>query len=291
MLQCDPYKPVERAPRERLPALGADCHFHVFGPEASYPYADGRSYTPPDASLAAYENLAATFGFGRAVIIQPSPYGQDNSRTLAVLDETRLEMRAVLVLGPDVSEDALADYHRRGVRGVRLNLMFNAGLPMDAAGALAERIRSFGWHLQFLADVSQIADLPKLVDALRVPVVFDHLGHVPAARGVRDPGFQSLLSLVREGRCFVKLSGSYRVTARAELPYEDARPFADALIAANPAQFVWGTDWPHPAIPIPVPDETELQDQFGDWVTDKTLRELILIKTPERLYGFGAASV
>lgn len=283
---CAPYRPVGRRPRQRLPDQAVDCHFHVFGRATAYPYARGRSYTPPDAPLAEYERLADTLGFSRAVIIQPSPYGLDNRRTLSVLPETSMPMRAVLVLDPTITEAELADYHRRGARGVRLNLLFKAGLAMEAASALADRIRDFGWHLQFLADVSQIENLPAFVEALRIPVVFDHLGHVPAAKGVGDPGFQSLLALVREGRCFVKLSGTYRVTAQAAPPYDDVRNFVDALVAANPAQLVWGTDWPHPSIPVPMPDDTDLLDQFDAWVEDAAVRDLILVRTPERLYGF-----
>jgi len=40
-----------------VPPPGAcDAHCHVFGPGAKFPYAPGRSYTPPDAPK---EQLAA----------------------------------------------------------------------------------------------------------------------------------------------------------------------------------------------------------------------------------------
>ena len=31
-----------------------DCHAHVFGPAARFPYSTPRSYTPPDSPLAEY---------------------------------------------------------------------------------------------------------------------------------------------------------------------------------------------------------------------------------------------
>jgi predicted TIM-barrel fold metal-dependent hydrolase len=71
-------------------------------------------------------------------------------------------------------------------------------------------------------------------------------------------------------------------------PYEDVRPFADALIEANPGQLVSGTDWPHPSIPIPMPDGADLLDMFGSWVDDPELRQQCFVKNPERLYGFEA---
>jgi predicted TIM-barrel fold metal-dependent hydrolase len=147
-------------------------------------------------------------------------------------------------------------------------------------------VRDIGWHLQFLADVSTLDHLTGLVERLRVPVVFDHLGHVPASKGVADKGFQNLLALVREGLAWVKLSGTYRSTSLAATPYEDTRPFVDALIEANPSRLVWATDWPHPSIPVAMPDDSDLVDQFGDWVRDAALRESIFVRNPERLYGF-----
>lgn len=283
---CDPARPLSRAPKHPLPAGTVDCHFHVFGPESDWPYAPGRSYTPPDASLEEYEQLAQTLGIARSVIIQPSPYGMDNRRSLEVVAKSRLPMRAVLVVEPTVTDDELAEYHRLGARGVRLNLLFGAGLAIDMAETLAQRIRDLGWHLQFLADVSTIDNLPGFVERLRVPAVFDHLGHVAAQKGPGNAGFQNLLALLREGRVWVKLSGTYRSTALAATPYDDTRPFIDALIKANPRQLVWGTDWPHPAIPVAMPDDTDLVDQFGEWVSDPALRQAIMVDNPERLYGF-----
>ncbi len=286
--ECAPALPVSRAPVRRLPAGAVDCHFHVFGPESRFPYAPGRSYTPPDASVADYETLAGTLGFSRAVIVQPSVYGLDNCRTLSFLRESRIPARAVLVLDPDISERELEILHESGVRGVRVNLVFAAGLALEAASILADKIRGLGWHLQFLADVSRIENLNEIVTSLDIPVVFDHLGHVPAGKGVGDGGFRALLSLVRDGLAWVKLTGAYRVTGMRTPPYEDVAPFVEALLEASPSQLVSGTDWPHPFIPVPMPDDAELIDMFGDWVSDESICRRIFIDNPERLYGFPA---
>jgi 2-pyrone-4,6-dicarboxylate lactonase len=122
-----------------------------------------------------------------------------------------------------------------------------------------------------------------------LPLVFDHLGHVRTRNAIRAQAFQALLALVREQRAWVKLSGAYRVTGRTQTPYDDVRMLVDSLLAANPAQLIWGTDWPHPAIPIPVPDDTDLVDMFGDWISDDGLRKQILVENPQRLYGFSRA--
>jgi hypothetical protein len=51
--------------------------------------------------------------------------------------------------------------------------------------------------------------------------------------GTSHPGFQALLRGVGEGRLWSKLSGTYRLGATPP-DYAEARPFHDALVAANP---------------------------------------------------------
>lgn len=48
--------------------------------------------------------------------------------------------------------------------------------------------------------------------------------------------FQNLLSLVRECKAWVKLTGPYRISQHSAPPYADVQPFADALLRANPAR-------------------------------------------------------
>lgn len=68
-----------------MPAESCDCHTHVFGPTQKYPFAPDRQYTPGDASLAELLSLQRHLGLDRVVIVQPSPYGADNTCTLDAL--------------------------------------------------------------------------------------------------------------------------------------------------------------------------------------------------------------
>lgn len=47
---------------------------------------------------------------------------------------------------------------------------------------------------------------------LGLPVVVDHFGHADASMGLGNPGVANMLSLLRDGRIWVKLSGAYRVS-------------------------------------------------------------------------------
>lgn len=286
---CAAAEHPTHAPKIRLPAGAVDTHFHVFGPVDRYPYAERRAYTPPDASFDCYRAMAGMLGIARAVIVHPSVYGMDNSRTLATPADADLPLRRIVVARPDITDGALASLHEQGARGIRINTVFSADAAFDDALALAARIRPLGWHIQFLTDVSTIPDLRQRVERLGIATVFDHFGHVNTRKGVGDPGFQALLGLVRDGLSWVKLSGSYRITGLHLPPYDDVAPFAQALVDANPSRLLWGSDWPHPSIPVAMPNDGALLDQMMDWVPDPALRQRIFVGNPEELYGFPPA--
>jgi predicted TIM-barrel fold metal-dependent hydrolase len=154
--------------------------------------------------------------------------------------------------------------------------------------ALVPAMADLNWHLQLWIDAR---DLPDLLPALRrvpVPVVVDHMGRMEHRHGIEHPGFQALLRGVGDGKLWSKLSGTYRLTTNAP-DYPEARPFHDALVAANPGNLVWGTDWPHPRPEGPVPDALHLRDLFLDWTPNVAHRQAILSDNPARLYDFPAA--
>jgi predicted TIM-barrel fold metal-dependent hydrolase len=59
-----------------------------------------------------------------------------------------------------------------------------------------------------------------------------------------QPGFAAIISLVRDGLLWIKLSAPYRVS-RMSPGYEDMEPVVRALVSANPHRILWGSDWPH----------------------------------------------
>ena len=144
-----------------------------------------------------------------------------------------------------------------------------------------------GWVAQFFCDHRLLAASAATFKAISrdMPVIVDHLGMVPAARGVGDENFQALLKLVGEGRAYVKLSAVYRLSTQFP-DYADARVLHDALVAANPERLMWGTDWPHPSIAAAaMPDDGHLVDLFHDWTPDEATRRRILVDTPTRLFA------
>ena len=189
------------------------------------------------------------------------------------------------MLNPEVTRDELRALHEAGFRGVRINLVFKGGLAMEVLEKMARRIEPLGWHLQLLVDGRDLVDLAPRLRQFPVPVVLDHLGHMPVALTLKHPAFAALLSLVREGRCWVKLSGAYRISS-LPYPYDDVVPIAQALVAAGPEQMVWGSDWPHPAFQGEMPVDAGLLDLLTEWVPDRRLRHRVLVENPARLYDF-----
>ena len=230
--------------------------------------------------------LLDILGFKRGVLVQPSVYGFDNNCLVDALAKAGPDFRGVAVLDPRCGDDELDRLHSLGVRGVRFNILFGGGAALDQAWELGRRIRRLGWHIQLLLNVSAFHDLHAQVRGSPVPVVIDHMGHIPAQLGVEDTGFQTLLTLLRERSCWVKLSASYRLTSMSHPPYSDVAPLAKALVDAGPDHCVWGTDWPHPQIAVPMPNDGDLMDHLLDWIPNEEIRRRVLVDNPARLYNF-----
>ena len=79
---CAPPDFTPRKPKLVLPPLACDTHAHILGPAARYAYSAARVYTPPDCLLPDYQHMLKTLGVERAVLVQPSVYGTDNTAML-----------------------------------------------------------------------------------------------------------------------------------------------------------------------------------------------------------------
>ena len=282
---CQAYNSDPGKPRLQVPPGSCDCHAHIFGPQDQYPYTPNRSYTPPESSTDAYLRMLGALGFERAVIVQPSVYGVDNSCTRDAIVASGGMWRGVAVVEPCITDSRLSELHAAGFRGVRINLLFKGGLQMEALEQIARAVQPLGWHVQLLLDGRDLLELADRLRRLPVDFVIDHMGHMPASLGVGHPGFQTLLELLRGGRCWVKLSGAYRISSKPQ-PYDDVIPIARALVETAPDQLVFGTDWPHPSISVPMPQDASLLDLLPLWAPDESTRQKILVDNPARLYDF-----
>jgi predicted TIM-barrel fold metal-dependent hydrolase len=274
----NPHGPTRYA----VPAGAVDTHAHVIGLPPAYPFVDERAYTPPAAPPSAYLAMLDSTGMTHGVLIQVSVHGSDNRLLLETLRSNRQRLRGIAVAPLGLSDKAYRDMKETGVVGLRLNVLFGGGIGLERL----EDYGALGWHLQFLMGTRHLPPSAARLGKLPVPFVVDHMGHPSAADGIGEPGFQTLVSLVRDGG-WVKLSGAFRVTAEGPA-YRDTIPLARALHAAAPDRCVWGSDWPHVATwpPKPMPNVGDLLDVLADWVPDEAARRRVLVDNPARLYGF-----
>src|SRR5712671_7197333 len=114
---CLPPRPVSR-PKMPLPSGACDTQAHVFGPSDRFPYADDRSYTPPDAPLEKYLGMLDAIGFARGVLVQGSAHGRDNSAMLDALARRPDRLRGVAVADAGIASAELHAWNRIGVRGL-----------------------------------------------------------------------------------------------------------------------------------------------------------------------------
>lgn len=287
---CQGPDPAPTRAKFAVPPGAIDSHAHIFGPESQYPYSQARGYTPPEANLDAYLALhKALGGIERAVLTQPSVYGTDNSCMLDAVDKMNGRFLAIAAVDGDVTDHQLEVLHARGVRGVRVNMVDKGGMPFDGIGAVrrfTERIKDLGWHLEVLIHVHEFEDLRATMNSMAVDVSVGHLGYMKTDHDIDHPGFQAFLDLLRDGNCWVKLTGTYRITTLSRTPYHDITLYAKALIEANEDRVVWGTDWPHPSYHGIMPNDGTLMDQLADWAPYEAVRKKILVDNAEKLYGF-----
>ena len=283
-----PPHPSPHAPRLFTPPPKAcDAHCHIFGPGHRFPFADDRAYTPPDSGLAEFEALQRRLGMSRAVFVQASCHGTDNSAMVDAIVRGKGRYAGVAMLDESFTDAHLRELRAVGVRGTRFNFVAHlGGAPeLDVFWRIVDRVARLGWHIVLHFDAKDLPAYADLLDRMPTPYVIDHMARVDAGKGIGQEPFQALLGLLRDERCWVKVSGAERLTAGGAPPYDDVNPYAQALIAAAPDRILWGTDWPHPNVRH-MPDDGDLVDQLARFAPDEATRTRILVANPERLYDF-----
>lgn len=127
-----------------------DCHMHIY--ESRFPVASTAVSPPPEAPLAAYRNVRQQLGLTRAVIVQPSAYGTDNSCTMEAVKALGKDARGVVVVDTTVTDAALVQLTDAGARGIRFHMLPGGALPWDILEEMAARVDTFGWHVQLQMD-------------------------------------------------------------------------------------------------------------------------------------------
>jgi predicted TIM-barrel fold metal-dependent hydrolase len=279
--------PNTRAPKFKPPPGACDAHCHIFGPADKYPYAPNRSYTPPDAPLERFRELQSILGLSRAVLVNASCHGTDNTVILDAIAQSGGCYRGVANVDASVTDAELQRLDEGGVRGIRFNFVQHLGGTPDLGvfHDLVARVAPLGWHVVLHFDAKDLVDFGDMLKNLPVPFIIDHMGRVPTGDGLKQRPFQILLETARMENCWVKICGAERISS-AGPPFTDAVPFAQALLNVAPDRILWGTDWPHPNIKKHMPNDGDLVDLIPLYMPGAALQQKVLVDNPQRLYGF-----
>ena len=285
-----------------MPGNACDCHTHVFEKEDLYPFSPQRTYTPGPAPLSGLLSHLQHCELGRVVLVQPSPYGSDNSCLLGALKKIPEIGRGIAVIDRYTTDAQLKAMHEGGVRGARVNLQTHGiSDPLYAENELkwvASRIAAFGWHIQIFTNLHVLDHLYKTILSLPTGVVVDHFSQASATLGNKQRGLPRLLDLMALGKVWVKMSAAQRISALTDCA--DVEPIARSLIEANPERVIWGSDWPHPGARPGQPRSKESIEPFNDvddiqalnrialWTNFDDHLQKILVDNPRKLYGFNS---
>lgn len=266
-----------------------DCHVHVFDPQR-FAYAPDAWYVPSPSETGTPSLLGQVLDaheVRHALIVGPnSGYGLDNRCLLDALAQGRGRYKGIAVVKNDASRGQLQDLKAAGVVGVAFNAALLGTDFYANTAPLLRHLRDLDMWAQVQIEGDQLLSLNALLMDSGANILFDHCGRPNAAAGLGQAGFASLLAWADTKRACVKLSGCAKFAAQA-YPYNDARPYVQALIEAfTPQSLVWASDWPFLRAPARI-DYGPLLALVKYWIPDANDRRALLWDTPRHLFGFG----
>lgn len=283
-------------PDFELPHGTVDAHCHVFGPQAEFPFAPERKYTPCDASKEQLFALRDHLGVARNVVVQATCHGSDNSAMLDAVRAAGGRARGIATVRPDIGDAELRELDAAGVRGVRFNFVKRLvdASPKEDLSTIAKKIAPLGWHVVLYFEAADLAELEGFFGTLPVPLVIDHMGRPDVTKPVDGPEFGRFLDFADRGDVWVKVSCPERLTVAGppaldgeKHAYTDVVPFARRVVTEFPDRVLWGTDWPHPNLKNHMPDDGLLVDYVPQVAETAEQRRKLLVDNPMRLYWPG----
>src|ERR1700743_1002911 len=118
-----PFHPNPSKPKYKPPAGAVCAHCHVFGPEAAFPFAPKRKYTPCDAPKEKLFALRDFLWLDQNEIVQATCHNTDNRALVDALVNSNDRARGVPFVDESFTDADLKELHRAGVRGVRFNFI------------------------------------------------------------------------------------------------------------------------------------------------------------------------
>ena len=256
-----------------------DSHMHVFSHDEVI---QSSKYVAPAKDLSDFIVEATTKDIGRAVVIQASIDGTDNSRLLeTLLHHDQLSLRGVAMI--DEQSGDLETLAHAGVRALRIQDRTRLGInDLDRLPELAAKGAEVDWHVEINTEPARYERLRSLLNTLPAgqSVVLDHFGHC-------DPfNLEQRIQLCRlldTGRVWIKLAPT-RVSQQVG-HYQDLTSIVQTLAGQYTERCLWGSDWPHVMTAEPLPKTTDMLNFYKDVLTTEQF-VACFSRNPARLYRF-----
>jgi len=286
-----PPNPKPHAPRFKLPPGACDTHLHVYGPFDRYPLVAERGYDPdPHSTLDDYLQTHRALGLERAVIVTGSGNGTNNRITLDALKRMDGSFKGLALLDPAVTDSELVELKDGGFSGFRIKTNGRGGLSFDDSKRMAARTEGFGWHVEFMSEsLAEVIRAVPFLNSLNVPYTFDHVAHAEPHMAGKDQQFAELLRILKnERQAWISLYSFYQLSEAGPPDYRDMIDIVQTIVANRADNIVWGSNWPHGGVRVPMPDDGDLLDFLLAAVPEEKTRNAILADNPAKLYGWPA---
>jgi len=291
MRPVKPPNPNPHPPRYKLPPGACDSHLHVYGPFDRYPLTAERGYDPdPHSTLDDYLITHRALALERAVIVTGSGNGTNNRITLDALKRMNGNFKGLALLDPAVTDSELVELKDGGFSGFRIKTNGRGGLSFADSKRMVGRTREFNWHVEFMSQsLAEAIGAVPFLNSLKIPYMFDHVAHAEPHRTRKNHEFAELLQILRnEQQAWINLYSFYQLSEAGPPDYRDMLDVVQAIVANRSDNIVWGSNWPHGGVPVPIPDDGDLLDFLIAAVPDEQTRNAILADNPARLYGWAA---
>lgn len=273
-----------------------DTHVHVYDYDDDTLESRQSPYTSavvaPDGS-APVEWLLADMehmDLARAVLIQHSAFGDDNSYLAACVRRFPQVLRAIGLLDPfDLAIDSsMARWLHAGLAGFRFHLFYpetERWLDSEQARLVFAGAADLGAILHFHLVPGNAGPLACLLSRHRdVRVVIDHLGKPDVLEPAPYPSFEPVLRLAEFENCYMKI-GDYEQASKEAYPWRDTWPFVELLRGHFGAErMMWGTGFPGAHRKVPLAEALRYVE--ADLPLTDQERHQILWATPAQLYSF-----
>ena len=281
--------PNTKKPNLSAPPGACDTHLHIYEPSEIYPLASERNYTPdPRSTLDDYLAVHRALGLERAIVVTGSANGTNNQVTMDALARMGGKFKGLALLDPSITDAELLRLKNGGITGFRVKANGKGGLSFEDTKRISARVPGFAWHVEFLAQsMAEIIDAVPFFRSLNVPYVFDHVAHAEPGMNNDDHEFRELLSVLKnEEHAWINLYSFYQLSKSGPPDYADMIDVVQKIVDARSDRVVWGSNWPHAGIAVPMPNDGDLLDFLLAVSPDERIRNSILADNPAKLYGW-----